>query len=761
MLEQAAVSTGFKQLPKALGSLWQGASNLISKGDFLRFSEKYKSFLLERYSTIKILGMEEPKPITELYTELRFLRQIPSRQYEPIEKIEEKARSSIQNWKAQKLEQKVSRKLDDEIRERSLASEMAEIQKKWGIKKSDYRAQGGTERDPEYKEMVKDERDEAQTAKRLSKSRPLSPEETEEKSSRFKFEFDVAVSNEIEHQLTKNIRGHSEDLDEEISPSVSADELIRQKPRLLVLGKPGAGKSTLLRHVLLKNLLGDIESPRMPIMVTLREFVDSGHNSLAEYIAADFEDSGFSNPKPFIERIFRKKDAAILLIDGLDEIDTQQQIRVVDEINSLARRYKNLQLIVSCRVAVYRGQLSGFSEYEISDFEFDDIASYAKNWFGINEKLTSDFLKDIKTNTGLGELASTPLLLTLLCISYKRNLKFPEQKALLYLNCLDTIFIDWDSSRQVRRRGFVEHFDAESKKYILGKLACDSFCDGEIIFYKEDLLRRLDVASTALPSAKGTGSEMLREFKENHGIILERSKDIFSFSHLTFHEFFNAFHLSKHPSMEMFTKLIDLFMDEEHWRETLIFLAGLLSRCDDLLLAIEQASRKEILDLSSIERVLVPDIPDIWTLRSGENAEYWEAWLRCRIASYRLGRLSGDCMDPNENAWVVQRLANKIEAIGDLGAGYGQGLSKSKPANRLVAEVLQKTESSNSLKNIGESEQKCWARYFKLVELAADILVSRARCSSDLRKTLLVRFFLPQVTEMSKDTESSKNPLGV
>ena len=48
--------------------------------------------------------------------------------------------------------------------------------------------------------------------------------------------------------------------------------------------------------------------------------------------------------------------------------------------------------------------------------------------------------------------------------------------------------------------------------------------------------------------------------ESHHGLLVERATDIYSFSHLTFHEYFTAKYISDH---RIETKLIDTHLSDE------------------------------------------------------------------------------------------------------------------------------------------------------------------------------------------------------
>jgi hypothetical protein len=79
--------------------------------------------------------------------------------------------------------------------------------------------------------------------------------------------------------------------------------------------------------------------------------------------------------------------------------------------------------------------------------------------------------------------------------------------------------------------------------------------------------------------------DVLRAVEEQHGLLVNRYEDIYSFSHLTIQEFLTAKHII--DNQLDISEIVQEHLCDERWREVFLLLVG-LRKADDLLMAIDQ-----------------------------------------------------------------------------------------------------------------------------------------------------------------------------
>lgn len=235
--------------------------------------------------------------------------------------------------------------------------------------------------------------------------------------------------------------------------------------KLMILGKPGAGKTTFLKFLATACINGNLFAERVPVFVTLKDFADTENtSSLLGFIVRQFEQYGIAETTQVKRGLFDsllnrdvnametllRKGKMLVLLDGLDEVREKDDERVVREIRRFSQHYSQSQIVVTCRIAAKQYTFEQFIEVEIADFDEQQITTFSGNWFRHKQVKAKDFLAELKKYGGVEELATSPLLLTLLCLAFEESGNFPANRAELYKEGLDALLRKWDSKRGIR-----------------------------------------------------------------------------------------------------------------------------------------------------------------------------------------------------------------------------------------------------------------------------------------------------------------------
>ena len=387
--------------------------------------------------------------------------------------------------------------------------------------------------------------------------------------------------------------------------------IVEETQYLMVLGGPGVGKSTFLRKLgldALKVEKGQQKIEKIPVFIELGRCRDKDIDLLT-LIASEFRIFGFPNAED-LARLKLHKGKLLILLDGLDEVPTDNIDRVAEHIKDFKAEYSDNKFVISCRTAAYHDSFQRFTNVTISDFDDKQIEQFIQQWFRSESGDSSRAdnlchqLLEVPNNIAIKELSHTPLLLTFLCLVYEKDGALPSTRSVLYGKALDIILKEWTSQKTTRCSSINKNFTATLEKGLLSKLAYQNFAEDKLFFSKTDIISDIsDFLRSDLNASKNLNEdEILTAIEIEQGILIKQAGDTYSFSHLTLQEYLTALYLSENVCVQ---ELVIQHVCDNRWREVFMLVSGLMgSQGYELLEAIEKQARCYIADQPKLIRLM-------------------------------------------------------------------------------------------------------------------------------------------------------------
>jgi predicted NACHT family NTPase len=352
----------------------------------------------------------------------------------------------------------------------------------------------------------------------------------------------------------------------------------------------------------------------------------------SEWIKKEFSlpDKLLRKVEAIFEEVVTKVDKGILKIDDtvdyqklvkefsgkFDEIPRHEYLNYFYSIHP-AFTYNNC-FVITCRIAAREEKFEQFTEVEVADFDENQIEIFVSKWFSTrNPNPSQAFMKQLELVHRIKELATNPLLLTLLCLVFQETFDFPLNRSELYKEGVNILLKKWDAERLIKRdKGYeiYRKLSASRKEDLLSHIAFITFERKEYFFKQRDAERYIAEYIQNLPdiqlspeSLQLDSEAVLKSIEAQHGLLIERARSIYSFSHLTFQEYFTARKIimnSSPQNLESGLQNLASHILEKRWREVLLLSLGMLTDADRLLQLLKQKADSILLKSEKLQDLL-------------------------------------------------------------------------------------------------------------------------------------------------------------
>lgn len=382
---------------------------------------------------------------------------------------------------------------------------------------------------------------------------------------------------------------------------ISFSHLFDRPYNYVILGNPGAGKSLLIKSIILyiskasKQFKNQEILTYIPFRIELKNYLafkKSTGGNILKYLSYLLEDeysiSGILEEN--LEFVF-KIENIIMFFDGLDEIfNVNDKIQVKNDIENFHNKFSKIRSITTSRFIGYNeAKLDdrNFCELNILSFNQEQIIDYVTKWYSLEETNAeirnteiSDFIS--KMNNVDNELLSNPLLLSLIVILYRNNLKIPDSKLEIYQSCTNTLVDKWDANKNLDIE--IDNNILLKKEPIFSDLAFWQYetlssDNTEVTYYKAKKIVAESLIKKKIADEHNCEqyAEIFLNYAQKRSIYFDNN-----FTHKTFLEYYTAYwiysNIEKKHDIRKRDELLKKYISNPFWFIVLELLLNLIDK---------------------------------------------------------------------------------------------------------------------------------------------------------------------------------------
>ncbi|MGF1518512.1 MAG: GUN4 domain-containing protein [Nodosilinea sp.] len=372
--------------------------------------------------------------------------------------------------------------------------------------------------------------------------------------------------------------------------------------RLAILGAPGSGKTTMMRYL---TLMYAARTPRklhpnapqfIPVLLYLRDvyptILQKPDLPLADLITDWAKKLQTTDPLKPPTGWFAKKlsqNRCLILLDGLDEVaDESQRQQISRWVDRQMYEYPDTPFILTSRPLGYeKAQLQeDVMVLEVESMTTEQIHTFVRNWYlatevksqggevdlGIREEAEQQanrLIAEIDRQPALAEMASNPLLLTMIATVHRRRASLPLNRVELYREICQVLL-----EKRQRAKGMTDVLTADQKQSVLQPLALDLTQRNTLKFTLAEVRPLLQAKLATLPGLDWTPEQFLKQLREVDALIAKEQEDVFEFAHRSFQEYLTATEIKETNQEALLIEALNDSESLEWWADTMRLYAA-------------------------------------------------------------------------------------------------------------------------------------------------------------------------------------------
>lgn len=337
----------------------------------------------------------------------------------------------------------------------------------------------------------------------------------------------------------------------------------------VIQGIAGQGKSILLRHLFVnESRIGS----HIPIFIELRRI--QANETLLTHISRFLHILDLPSDHTIIQTLL-KSGKFIFFLDGFDEIPRDQMPSILNELEYLASISQSCQFIVTSRPDSPIRMSTLFNVISLDNLRGNEYQKLIRKLSESKEYADTIIERIEAQQSDVSQLLCTPLLVTLLLVSYKSYPSIPTQLSDFYESIFANLLQRHDGTKPTFTRSRNCHLNDNQYRQVFDAFCFESKKQDSAVFDYQQVYSFVSKAMSLLDINEDPDA-YIKDIKNITCLLLEESSQ-YRFIHNTVQEYYSASFIKSLPdpsAIEFYQACLDM-RRAPHWFEELEFLSDI------------------------------------------------------------------------------------------------------------------------------------------------------------------------------------------
>ncbi|MCK6475421.1 MAG: NACHT domain-containing protein [Phycisphaerales bacterium] len=308
---------------------------------------------------------------------------------------------------------------------------------------------------------------------------------------------------------------------------------------IVIEGTVGQGKSIFLRYLCVRELQLGVS---IPLFIELRRLQDG--DSISQQIHKTLVDLGFPDDSDVVQFVIAHLPT-ILLLDGFDETKPSRRTQIIDDIESLIKRNVKVRCIVTARPDSDIQRSSFFRVVKLCALSRTDLPLIIERLLP-DPEMANKLMEGIRRHAGeLMSLLITPLMATLLVITYKAEQRIPNHMSEFFDGIFSLLLSRHDSTKPGFARFRACTLSDREMRELFEVTCFVTKIRGKISLSVQEMYAAIKEGCLIL-QLQCEAQSFLEDVRKVTGLILEEGGRCY-FVHKSVQEYYAAYFVSRRP----------------------------------------------------------------------------------------------------------------------------------------------------------------------------------------------------------------------